>query len=237
MPGNLQSIPASVIESWPTPNYHAKGRTWIVPYTCVLQGIMTVMVGTRLALRARQQAGQLGLDDLLLAPAFLAATMLSALVIIATEKYGMNRHIYDVQFDLFVNAALTAWLSELAFLVSTCCTKVSVLLFYRRLTQGTISKRWKYATIGAIIFTVAYCVTFVIVLLVNCRPTEAYWKAYSPTYKTKYVCTDTTVLNPVSGALSMLSDLYSVVLPMSMLRHFDAPKRYEAYLHHEKLLL
>jgi hypothetical protein len=120
---------------------------------------------------------------------------------------------------------LIAWISELAFVVATCCNKVSILLFYRRLTQGTFSRRWKYATIGAIVFTIVYMVAFALVLVFNCRPTEAYWKAYSLTYTKTYTCVDTTLLNPVSGALSVFSDFYAVVLPMGMLRHFDAPKR------------
>lgn len=81
------------------------------------------------------------------------------------------------------------------------------------------------ATIGAIVFTACYCIAFVLVLVFNCRPTAAYWKSYSPTYTTSYTCTDTRDLNPVSGALSVVSDLYSVILPMGMLRHFDVPRR------------
>ena len=117
------------------------------------------------------------------------------------------------------------WLSEVAFLVSTCCTKVSVLLFYRRLVQGTFSKRWKMATIGAVIFTIVYGVAFILALILNCRPTEAYWKSYSPSYTQSYECTDTTSLNPISGTLSVVSDLYSVVLPMAMMWHFEMDKR------------
>lgn len=64
MPGNLQTIPASVLESWPTPNYlDPYRRTGIVPLAIVLQAAATLMVVARLVLRARQQAGPLGFDD------------------------------------------------------------------------------------------------------------------------------------------------------------------------------
>lgn len=58
-------------------------------------------------------------------------------------------------------------------------------------------------------------------------------KAYSPTYKEHWTCTHYPYLNAVAGALSVFTDLYSVLLPMGMLRHFEAPKRYEdrLYLH------
>jgi hypothetical protein len=118
-----------------------------------------------------------------------------------------------------------AWLCELAFLVATCCTKISVLLFYRRLVGGTYSKKWLYATYAAIIFTAMYTLAFILALVFNCQPTEAYWKAYSVTYTKQWHCTDTTSLNPLSGVLSVVSDAYSVLLPMGMLRHFDIPTR------------
>ena len=124
MPGNLPIIPASVLATWPAPNYKATGRTWIVPYAIVLEVITTVMVGTRLWLRAMNHAGPLGLDDLLLVLAYLAATIFVALEILSNEKYGINRHFWDVPFSLFEYAAMCAWITELAFLVSTCCTKV-----------------------------------------------------------------------------------------------------------------
>jgi len=182
MPGNLQDIPESVASSWPAPNYiDPVRRIWIVPYASVLQAVMTLMVGTRLWLRVTNKAGALGLDDALLVPAYLAATMFTALILLSNYKYGTDRHIWDVQITMFEDAALIAWLAEFAWLISTCCSKVSILLFYRRLTKGTFSRRWKYATIGAIIFVVFYCIAFVLVLVLNCRPTEAYWKSYSYT--------------------------------------------------------
>lgn len=81
--------------------------------------------------------------QVLLAPAYLAATMFTTLIIIGTEQYNMDRHIWDVLPTKFVSIAFVGWLAQLAFLISTCSTKVSVLLFYRRLTKGTYNKKWK----------------------------------------------------------------------------------------------
>jgi hypothetical protein len=141
------------------------------------------------------------------------------------HEWPLTHTCRDVPPQWFEDTVLIAWLSEFAFIIATCCNKVSVLLFYRRLTQGTFSKRWRYATIGAITFTVLYALAFILALVLNCQPTEAYWKSYSLDYTKSYKCADTRNLNPVSGALSVFSDLYSVILPMGMLRHFDAPKR------------
>lgn len=69
--------------------------------------------------------------------------MFTVLIILGTEKYGMDRHIWDVFPTNFEYIALVGWLAEISFIVSTGCTKVSVLLFFRRLTEGSITKVWK----------------------------------------------------------------------------------------------
>lgn len=66
----------------------------------------------------------------------------------------MDRHIWDVLPVHFVNIAFVGWLAQMLFLISTCSTKVSVLLFYRRLTQGTYSKSWKVCQ-QAVLFLVS----------------------------------------------------------------------------------
>jgi len=226
MPGNLQPIPESVLASWPTPNYDDPvRRTWMPAYAGILQALTTLLLGTRFWLRIRKQAGALGLDDALLVPAYLAATMFTVLVLLGTERYSMDRHIWDVLPVHFVNIAFVGWLAQMVFLISTCSTKVSVLLFYRRLTQGTYSKKWKYATIIAIALTIAYCVAFVLVLVFNCTPTRSYWRSYDPSYKEDYHCVHTTFLNPLSGSLSVVSDFYSVVLPMGAFWQLEVTKR------------
>lgn len=58
--------------------------------------------------------------------------------------------------------------------------KVSVLLFYPRLVEGIYSRRWKYAALRAIAFTVAYTVAFRIMHSANCIPTKSCWSAFDP---------------------------------------------------------
>lgn len=64
MPGNLISITPEDIASWPTPNYvDPMERNWMPIYASILYAMGTLMVVTRLGLRARNKAGGLGLDD------------------------------------------------------------------------------------------------------------------------------------------------------------------------------
>lgn len=64
MPGNIISITPADMATWPTPNYvDPVERTWMPAFASTLYTISTVMVVTRLWLRANRKAGGLGLDD------------------------------------------------------------------------------------------------------------------------------------------------------------------------------
>jgi hypothetical protein len=125
----------------------------------------------------------------------------------------------------FVPLAFMGWGAEVTYLASTGCTKCSILFFYRRLTKGSYNMRWKYAIITAITFTALYSLAFILMLIFSCSPTEAYWKSFNPYYQEKFHCIESKYSNVLSGAMSVLSDLYSVLLPCIMLHNFDAPRR------------
>ena len=147
--------------------------------------------------------------------------MFTCILIISTTQFELDRHIWDVRPHYYVNTAQMTWLAEFAFLVCGGCTKISVLLFYTRLVGGAYTKRWKWAFLLAIFFTAAYSISFIGTLVFNCSPTNAYWKAFNVTYTRKYTCVDTTVINLLAGVLAIVSDLYSVVLPCLMTRHYS----------------
>lgn len=63
------------------------------------------------------------------------------------------------------------------------------------------------------------CLGFVIALLLLCSPVKAIWKSYDFIWAAthKFQCATEQVSLPMSGALSVLGDLYSTVLPMFMI--------------------
>ncbi|PPJ54996.1 hypothetical protein CBER1_05626 [Cercospora berteroae] len=225
MPGNIINLTPADIAKWPTPNYDdAPRRHWMPPYAAILCAVATLMVATRLWVRSRKHAGGFGLDDVLLVCGWLGLVWFTALGITNSEVYLTSRHMWDIPMPTYENIALVTWIAELAFLICSCFTKVSVLMFYRRLVDHTVSKYWIWTVICAISFTISYSLAFVLVLIFNCSPTEAYWKAFSPSWTTQYTCVDTTIVNLLAGIMSIISDLYSVILPCLMTRHLLLPK-------------
>ncbi|KAF2207066.1 hypothetical protein CERZMDRAFT_102763 [Cercospora zeae-maydis SCOH1-5] len=224
MPGNIINLTPADIAQWPAPNYDDPHRRhWLPPYAVTLCSAATLMVATRLWIRARKHAGGLGLDDILLVCGWLCLLWFTALAIINSEVYMTSRHMWDIPIATYESIALVTWIAELAFLLCSCFTKVSVLMFYRRLVDLTVSKYWIWTVMCAISFTIAYSLAFILLLVFNCSPTEAYWKSFNPSWKVEYTCVDTTVVNLLAGVLSIVSDLYSVILPCLMTRHLRLP--------------
>lgn len=98
-----------------------------------------------------------------------------SIAIYANQNSLAGIHIWDSSFDTLRNEALNAWMGAFTFITGTCCLKVSVLMFYRRIQTGTCDMRMFYAIWAAIIFTVTYTLAMVLALIFNCQPTQAYW--------------------------------------------------------------
>lgn len=114
-------------------------------------------------------------------------------------------------------------------LVGSGATKASVLLFYRRLVVGTLARRWKLAIYFALAFHAAYLIGTTLGYFLICRPLHAYWKSYDYKWLSeghKYTCADAQAINPVIGVLSIVSDIYAVVLPFIILHYYtlDIPR-------------
>ncbi|KAI7150661.1 hypothetical protein KC324_g15497, partial [Hortaea werneckii] len=72
-------------------------------------------------------------------------------------------------------------------------------------------------------FTAAWTLSFMLCLVFNCNPTQAYWKAFDPTWHRQYSCVDTTFINLLAGIFAIASDIYSIALPCLVTRNFRIP--------------
>lgn len=134
-------------------------------------------------------------------------------------------HLWDVPFTNMEYVRLSAWLNELFFLLGTACTKVSILLVYRRISTGSNSVWFIRLTWAAIAFTVTYAVALILELMLACRPLDAYWKSYSLTYTKSFKYADEHVPIVLSAAVSVFSDIYASVLPMLLVRRLRLSRR------------
>lgn len=243
MSGMLDNIPPPIRAQWPElDDENPTRRDYMPAFAGVLVVATVLMVAARLFLRAKKRAGSLGLDDVredpstndskyltvlqaILSAACIVAVAHSSLAIVGSIQCGLDRHLWDIHPNDYEDLAWLIWSTRITYTVSICLVKVSVMLFYRRLTERTVSRAWKWGTLFAIGFTVTYTIAFLLVLIFSCNPVPSYWQALNPNYTGNHYCADTRAMKPVMGVLNLASDLYAVVLPIAMLWQMKADKR------------
>ena len=108
---------------------------------------------------------------------------------------------------------------EITYLISTCTTKVSILLFYRPL-GGAVSRRFRYCVYAAIFFVVAYCIVYFVLAFFHCRPLNAYWNQgnvyWRLAHPDDWYCTDEGAMVVSACVISMVQDFVACLLPMAL---------------------
>lgn len=112
-----------------------------------------------------------------------------------------------------VDSCKIAYFAEIFFLASTCLSKLSVLTFQRRLLQRTHNPRYTRAIDCAIVFTVMFWLAFFLFLIFSCTPTRAAWKSMDITYDEPFKCRHRNIPDPMTGILSVASDIYALIIP------------------------
>lgn len=120
---------------------------------------------------------------------------------------------------------------DVLFMVSIVTTKLSILLFYRRLEAGTVTNRFMYCVYAAITFVVLYFVIFFINILTGCRPFAATWLQadflwlYSNDNIHKFTCQNEGAALIASATISSIQDFIAYGLPIALLWRLSMPRR------------
>ncbi|KIW10180.1 hypothetical protein PV08_11141 [Exophiala spinifera] len=225
--------PPEVIATWPKPNYvNPVSRGDSLEYICIIFSVIGVIIVAARVYSRLFITKAPGLDDLLVVLALCVVITLCVLVIISNKVYQTGRHVWDIEADTFVGSRLNIWISLWCYIVAISLIKISVLLFYRRLSVK-FSKTFLVATWVGIVYNVLYFLAFGLALLLLCHPLDAYWKSFDSgwTATHKYHCASEGTALPASSAMSVLGDLYSTLLPMVLVYNLDLPSRQKIALY------
>jgi hypothetical protein len=137
-------------------------------------------------------------------------------------RYFLDAHVWGpaLTHRSFSPPSQTLWIAQVFFVFSMLCLKLSVLLFFRRTIKDTVDRRWVWALRCAIGITVCYSLGVVLAYMLQCRPLDAFWKAFGGNYHKSYTCNDFTKIAVVTGVLNVFSDLIIVILPCIMLNQY-----------------
>ena len=116
--------------------------------------------------------------------------------------------------------------------MSTCLIKLSVLCFYRRLTDRIISAAFIYTVW---IFMATECIQIVICLATlcfSCYPLAAYWYQFSPSWTSEhsYTCIPQGSALFTMSLISVSQDFVATALPFTLFLRMQISRRQKVAL-------
>ncbi|KFZ10515.1 hypothetical protein V501_05162 [Pseudogymnoascus sp. VKM F-4519 (FW-2642)] len=205
MPGGFHPT-KEVFLSWPKPNY-------IDPETKGNQLLVVTIISTILAIAS--------------VLARIPTVGIAALLILTETKFRWFRHIWDVPLDEITGRQYHSWIVQLLFVISTTFSKLSAVLLYKRVIAGVSRPAFLYIINAAIAAQTLYGVTFVLLMILQCRPISSYWLqfSYPDPYTEKFSCLYEGSVPFSNACISVVTDFFAAMLPMFLFLQLQMPKR------------
>jgi hypothetical protein len=86
---------------------------------------------------------------------------MTVVVILANERYGWNRHEWDIPFTMVPGANIIAFVAKLMFTFASTFTRISLICFYYRLVKDSGICWFRWILHISMAWTVAVCISFV----------------------------------------------------------------------------
>ncbi|KAI0592816.1 hypothetical protein F4775DRAFT_599290 [Biscogniauxia sp. FL1348] len=182
-------------------------------------------VGLRFYSRSISRA-KLGIDDWITLPVMVICVALSVTQIVATTAGGLGSHLelvdgrlrYPMRFYVYEK---TRYAYEVIGAFCLGVTKVSVLLFFRRLFPVRAFSIINNVLIG---ITLAWCIAYTVATAIRCSPVSTFTDRFETEFN--YFCVDEYQLFLLSYTASDLAlDIIIFLLPVPMVWRLQMPWR------------
>jgi hypothetical protein len=118
---------------------------------------------------------------------------------------------------------------EALYIFSTVTTKISILLFYRRLVSSSVSRTFRWIVYAAIAFVAAYFLAFIPLTFSECRPIEAAWMLSDIKWWWEHEhsvsCINEGLSLSISAIISATQDFIAFGLPLTLFSKLKIPPR------------
>ncbi|KAH7067848.1 hypothetical protein FB567DRAFT_411952, partial [Paraphoma chrysanthemicola] len=225
--------PKSVTGTWPKANHvDPVTRGWVVPIFLIASLVFTFAVYCARMWARLRVAKNAGLDDLLISIAMVLVVGSTIAVILGIRIYGFQWHVWDQTPHTLITTRQITLAIEILYLESTTLIKTSILCFYRRLTNGSISKTFLYCVWVTIAFVLSSAILFTFLIIFSYSPTEGYWHLYDSPWRR---LNELKSLNEAAIIVSVtvigtLQDLLICALPMTLVWNLQIGRRQKAAL-------
>lgn len=170
------------------------------------------------------------------------------LTLIGIRIYGFQWHVWDqtpqtlittrqvifaIQKPIKALTSLQITLAiEILYLEATTFIKVSILCFYRRLTNGSISKAFLYWVWASIVFVVCSATIFTFVIIFSYSPVEGYWHLHDPSWMLHNTLSslDEAAAIVAVTVIGTFQDLLICALPIILVWNLQIERRQKAAL-------
>ncbi|KAF2024511.1 hypothetical protein EK21DRAFT_78572 [Setomelanomma holmii] len=231
MPGGIHPT-IKVMLSWPAPNYiNPEKRPNTVTLLAVVCGPITIaLLLARLWVRIFHQRNP-GWDDWFMLAATLPLIALTVLLPIAASR-GFDHHIWDLDAvkdsERFVESRKYVLAVECIFCGASGLIKISILLFYRRLSSRAVSKAFRWTTWIIIGCIIAYTIALTLAPILGCKPISAFWDQVDINKRLKgykYHCFDEGADVFAASLISAAQDLVTAILSTFLYWKLQMPLR------------
>lgn len=158
-----------------------------------------------------------GWDDWIMLAGVVFSIGTTVLVILATQNYGWNVHIWDLRLDQMQTGRKASMAGQTLFVLASSAVKMSILASYFRIApRKSVFRKLVWATF-ALVF--AAFLVFLIALWVQCVPISSYW-----TLKADHRdCIEEGVPLVVQSTLNVVTDFIIYALPIPTLFRLSLP--------------
>ncbi|KAH0545366.1 hypothetical protein FGG08_000507 [Glutinoglossum americanum] len=197
----LRPIPLEVLKSWPKPNYVNPVRRGpaLLIVNAILLPITTAVIIGRLYARLKIVRSA-GLDDLFIALAYIPTVGLTICVCLGSTIVTIVEYL--VLEVSFATQFLFLWAANLA--------KISILLFYRRMSTAATKRGLRYAVWITIAIVVCFHFSALIGLIMGCTPVRATWDISTPGAH----CIDQSAFKMAVGVINTITDFVIILIPL-----------------------
>ncbi|KAH4057468.1 hypothetical protein HBH64_059660 [Parastagonospora nodorum] len=217
MPGGLRP-PLEQFIAWPRPNYDdpITKPKYVLVFSCILGPISLALLVARLWVRLRIQKSA-GWDDWLMFASWFPMMALTVIFPLVTERFMFNRHLWDIPFDIYPMQRYYVLAIYVLFSIATGLIKMSILLFYRRLSSRAVSETYRWTLRILIAIIAIHTIIFVCVTILMCNPVSAFWKQEDfllvASGKYEFKCMNEGAEIVSNGVISTLQDFFAASLP------------------------
>lgn len=156
-------------------------------------------------------------DDWLMVIAAFFSCGTTAVVIMATQIYGWDIHVWDLQLSQMETGRKASMAGQGLFLLASSFVKMSILVSYLRIApERSLFRRLVWATFAVVVLAM---VVFFVLLWTQCIPTSSYWNLFA----NHRDCMPEGPPLVAQIVINVVTDFIIYVVPMPTLFHLRLP--------------